>query len=1022
MAVETIKILINAETKQAERSLSGLAKTAQRVFTAIIANQVAQAGIEMAKFAATAEGIERSYALVTASAGLFADKLQTDLHNAAGGTISDLELMRIANTALVGASRETQQMLGESLPQILEIARASARATGADFQWVFSTLVDGIRKGSPMLIDNARLQIKAGEAAEEYARKVGKSVGDLTAQERTQATLNAVLKDGAYLVESLGGSVDDAWAPMNRFNVAWEEWRLMMGEAALPAMSMMAERATEAMKAIDSKQVREFSAAMMELAESVHVASGAIEGLGLNTMLGGATKAIQVVTSLRRGLNDLAESKIFGYEMPPFIQEMIRTANPFRAVVAQVSGSFMDMKDNLEDVAPMFGVELPWAVGEATDAASVMGGAWEEAAPRMGAAADAMAQKAEESATKQAAAFREFQSKAHGIWLETQQDQTDLFRDYARRREDITESHLDRLASLAEQAAEVESRALESRQQAEQDFADRRAEIAANAQEQMVEAEQALHARLQEIDDQYHESAAQEEQSYQERRQELIDSVQERLTELEAKYQQDVQDAVEEHAQATARLEEEIQKGRAETQEKYLEKMAAAEKKYQQQVADLMSDYQDKMADMEWDAQRRRDEMARSFAVEQEKIGDKFGDKRNAVEERYGEQRAGIAEEYNAYIANLNQVHDAELIAALEKERDAKLSRIDEARQSELDLLEQQEREELAKLQQAQEEKLRLFEAEYQHRKEIEEREHQQKLARLERQRQEEETKAAEARDKSLADLNEKYTTEQARLDQHLAEELVRLGQAYEAERQKQAAALAKRLAQLDQHHQQTMQRLEAQRAKERALAEKRYEEQQRKQAESLAKQMAALEKSHAEELQKIDERTAKELAELAKRRQKENEHYQEQLQDLTTWYMDEKQALNNHLDEKRKLQEEYWGQLGEEHQAWVDEWLTQEARRQAGPTTTSGGVGSLPWAGTQGIPPSFQGGGIVPGPIGMPVPATVHGGEKITPPGQSGGTFNITVNLVGGGGAPYAQGEAMGRGIYDELMRRGLA
>ena len=44
--------------------------------------------------------------------------------------------------------------------------------------------------------------------------------------------------------------------------------------------------------------------------------------------------------------------------------------------------------------------------------------------------------------------------------------------------------------------------------------------------------------------------------------------------------------------------------------------------------------------------------------------------------------------------------------------------------------------------------------------------------------------------------------------------------------------------------------------------------------------------------------------------------------------------------------------------------------------------------------------GGIVPGPIGAPVPAIVHGGETITPPGKSGGgnvfNFNFTGAFIG--------------------------
>jgi hypothetical protein len=47
-----------------------------------------------------------------------------------------------------------------------------------------------------------------------------------------------------------------------------------------------------------------------------------------------------------------------------------------------------------------------------------------------------------------------------------------------------------------------------------------------------------------------------------------------------------------------------------------------------------------------------------------------------------------------------------------------------------------------------------------------------------------------------------------------------------------------------------------------------------------------------------------------------------------------------------------------------------------------------------------FANGGVVPGPIGAPQLAVVHGGETVTPPGGMGGggsTFNITINTTGG-------------------------
>ena len=73
---------------------------------------------------------------------------------------------------------------------------------------------------------------------------------------------------------------------------------------------------------------------------------------------------------------------------------------------------------------------------------------------------------------------------------------------------------------------------------------------------------------------------------------------------------------------------------------------------------------------------------------------------------------------------------------------------------------------------------------------------------------------------------------------------------------------------------------------------------------------------------------------------------------------------------------------------------------------------------------PGFASGGIVPGPIGQPQLAVVHGGENIQTPeqqqsGNGGGIQigNITINANS-----RAEGEAAANGFNDRLRAMGLA
>ena len=70
-----------------------------------------------------------------------------------------------------------------------------------------------------------------------------------------------------------------------------------------------------------------------------------------------------------------------------------------------------------------------------------------------------------------------------------------------------------------------------------------------------------------------------------------------------------------------------------------------------------------------------------------------------------------------------------------------------------------------------------------------------------------------------------------------------------------------------------------------------------------------------------------------------------------------------------------------------------------SGPAPGSAESGITAWGAKGPELPSYDVGGIVPGPIGMPQLAIVHGGEEVIPPGKqssSGGKMDIQINLDG--------------------------
>lgn len=151
-------------------------------------------------------GVIEAFDIATARAGIYSQVLLQDLRTASRGTIADFALMKTANLALAGAGDELGKALGpgRGLAGLMEIARAQARATGQSVDYLFDSLVTGVKRSTPLLIDNTGLVLKVSQADEAYARSIGKAVDQLTAEEKQIALLNATLEAGKFAVDSYG--------------------------------------------------------------------------------------------------------------------------------------------------------------------------------------------------------------------------------------------------------------------------------------------------------------------------------------------------------------------------------------------------------------------------------------------------------------------------------------------------------------------------------------------------------------------------------------------------------------------------------------------------------------------------------------------------------------------------------------------------------------------------------------------------------------------------------------------------
>lgn len=213
-----VNIIISAvnnasrEIKSVDKDLANMvsrvgAVAAGALAAGVIIKEAFEFGEAGAQINQTADSFELLLQKVGAGPGLF-----DELKIAAGGTISEFDLMSSTATLLAGAQGELGTALANATPQLLSIARAANKLNPSlgSTEFLFNSLATGIKRSSPLILDNLGLVIKVGAANEAMAESLGKSVDALTTQEKSMAILNDTMRAGGVLIEQVGGNVDSA--------------------------------------------------------------------------------------------------------------------------------------------------------------------------------------------------------------------------------------------------------------------------------------------------------------------------------------------------------------------------------------------------------------------------------------------------------------------------------------------------------------------------------------------------------------------------------------------------------------------------------------------------------------------------------------------------------------------------------------------------------------------------------------------------------------------------------------------
>lgn len=145
--------------------------------------------IELGERGSEVHDVERAFSALTGRVHETAEGMLGPLREGVKGTISDFELMKMANVALgSGIIKSASDMAVLSTG-----ARALGKATGVDTKEAFDTLTSAIATGRTAHLKQIGLFVDSKVAAEQYAQTLGKAEGDLSQYEKSQALAGATL-------------------------------------------------------------------------------------------------------------------------------------------------------------------------------------------------------------------------------------------------------------------------------------------------------------------------------------------------------------------------------------------------------------------------------------------------------------------------------------------------------------------------------------------------------------------------------------------------------------------------------------------------------------------------------------------------------------------------------------------------------------------------------------------------------------------------------------------------------------
>ena len=221
----------------AGRAFQGLGKVALGgigVATGAVVGLGAALG-KIAIDAAPVEGLSAAFEGLAESAGYGEDEMLAALKRGSAGMVANRNLMATFNEAAQLVSKD----FAVQLPDAMQYLSKVSGATSQDMGFLLDSLVKGVGRLSPMILDNLGIQVSLAEATDRAATMFGVEADALDKSQIQAGMMNVVLEKLAENTAAMPDVTDTAAAKMARLKATFQDTKDDIGMAFLPVLGQV---------------------------------------------------------------------------------------------------------------------------------------------------------------------------------------------------------------------------------------------------------------------------------------------------------------------------------------------------------------------------------------------------------------------------------------------------------------------------------------------------------------------------------------------------------------------------------------------------------------------------------------------------------------------------------------------------------------------------------------------------------------------------------------------------------------